>query len=193
MFRIAWWTFAGKELTSWLSACVVFLYAVLIVCDLLPHFPHLCCLSPPCLLHLETGIVVKIPVNSHCQSLAVMNFSVSSDCLVKIRLLFVTAHCKQWNVLLLHLSNHRALSAMVKFIDLVTSSNEQWPPEKRCWLSVVTSGSEIHHCEQWAVTTTHCYIHRSETGNRTMQKYLGCPTRSITCDGIVRFSNDREE
>ena len=25
-----WWTFAGKELTSWLSACAVLLYAVLI-------------------------------------------------------------------------------------------------------------------------------------------------------------------
>ena len=32
MFRIAWWTSAGKELTSWFSASVAFLYAVLIVC-----------------------------------------------------------------------------------------------------------------------------------------------------------------
>ena len=30
LFRIAWWTSAGKELTSWLSACAVLLYAVLI-------------------------------------------------------------------------------------------------------------------------------------------------------------------
>ena len=31
MFRIAWWTSAGQELTSWLSDCTIFLYAVLIV------------------------------------------------------------------------------------------------------------------------------------------------------------------
>ena len=37
MFRIAWWTSAGKKLTSWLSACVAFLYAVLIVCVPFPY------------------------------------------------------------------------------------------------------------------------------------------------------------
>ena len=31
-FRIAWWSSAGKELSSWLSACAVLLYAVLSLC-----------------------------------------------------------------------------------------------------------------------------------------------------------------
>ena len=31
LFRIAWWPPAGKELSSWLSACAVLLYAVLTV------------------------------------------------------------------------------------------------------------------------------------------------------------------
>ena len=64
-------------------------------------------------------------------------------------------------------------------------SSEQWLPEMRCWLSVVSSGSQTHHCEQRAVTT--CYIHRSKTGNRTMLKNLGCPTRSITWWSVQVF------
>ena len=32
LFRAAWRPSAGKELSSWLSACAVLLYAVLIVC-----------------------------------------------------------------------------------------------------------------------------------------------------------------
>ena len=31
LFRIAWWTSVGKELTSWLSVCAILLYAILIV------------------------------------------------------------------------------------------------------------------------------------------------------------------
>ena len=37
LFRIAWWTSAEKELTSWLSDCAVLLYAVLIVCVPFPY------------------------------------------------------------------------------------------------------------------------------------------------------------
>ena len=37
LFRLAWWTSVGKELTSWLSACAVLLYAVLIVCVPFPY------------------------------------------------------------------------------------------------------------------------------------------------------------
>ena len=37
LFRTAWWTTAGKELTSWLSACTVLLYAILIVCVPFPY------------------------------------------------------------------------------------------------------------------------------------------------------------
>ena len=36
LFRVAWWSFADKELSSWLSACAVLLYAILNVCV---HFP----------------------------------------------------------------------------------------------------------------------------------------------------------
>ena len=37
LFRLAWWTSIGKELTSWLCACAVLLYAVLIVFALFPY------------------------------------------------------------------------------------------------------------------------------------------------------------
>ena len=36
LFRIAWWPSAGKELSSWLSACAVLLNAIFIVCIPLP-------------------------------------------------------------------------------------------------------------------------------------------------------------
>ena len=36
LFRIAWWPPAGKELSPWLSACAVLLYAVLTVCFSFP-------------------------------------------------------------------------------------------------------------------------------------------------------------
>ena len=34
LFRIAWWTSAGEELTSWLFACAVLIYAVWIFCSI---------------------------------------------------------------------------------------------------------------------------------------------------------------
>ena len=34
LFRIAWWTSCGKDLTSWLSACADLFLAVLIFCSI---------------------------------------------------------------------------------------------------------------------------------------------------------------
>ena len=47
LFKIAWWTSAGKKLTSWLSACAVLLYVVLIFC-----VPFLYAVLEGCGIHL---------------------------------------------------------------------------------------------------------------------------------------------
>ena len=55
LYRIDWWSSAGKELSSWLSACAVLLSAVLIVCVALP------------LVDWHRMWNSRVPVPDHCR------------------------------------------------------------------------------------------------------------------------------